>query len=118
MSLHETCSVEDFMDRLKSGKEVLGMFKLHGIHASPLFCCNYIKLLVDYKNINMQDGRKKGCNFHLWFDPPMCPRSKTIIPGLLRKVEKLEDVVAAKKKKERLLLMVVVLMFVICFFLM
>lgn len=32
----------------------------------------------------------------------MCPRSKAIIPGMLRKAEKLEAELAQKKKKERI----------------
>lgn len=40
---------------------------------------------------------KKGCNFHLWFDPSIFPRLKAIINGLLRKVEKFEGEVAKKK---------------------
>ena len=31
-----------------------------------------------------------GCGFFRWIDPPMCARSKTIIPGLLRKIRELE----------------------------
>ncbi|XP_074378300.1 uncharacterized protein LOC141719829 [Apium graveolens] len=37
------------------------------------------------------EQRSNACNFHLWFDPPMCQRSRMIIPGLLRRIEKLEE---------------------------
>ncbi|KAK6137742.1 hypothetical protein DH2020_028494 [Rehmannia glutinosa] len=31
-----------------------------------------------------------GCRLFEWEDPPMCHRAKAIIPGLLRKINKLE----------------------------
>ncbi|CAH9142906.1 unnamed protein product [Cuscuta epithymum] len=31
-----------------------------------------------------------GCNMFEWIDAEMCPRSKVIIPGLLRKINKLQ----------------------------
>ncbi|XP_074374320.1 uncharacterized protein LOC141714718 [Apium graveolens] len=37
------------------------------------------------------EDRRNSCNFHFWFDPPMCQRSRMIIPGLLKKIDKLED---------------------------
>ncbi|GER38052.1 GRF zinc finger family protein [Striga asiatica] len=36
------------------------------------------------------DCAEKACRFWNWFDPPMCARSKEIIPGLLRKINRLE----------------------------
>ena len=32
-----------------------------------------------------------GCQYFQWIDPPMCNRSKQIIPGLLRRVSKNDD---------------------------
>ncbi|KAK6121476.1 hypothetical protein DH2020_044784 [Rehmannia glutinosa] len=44
-----------------------------------------------------------GCSFFDWEDPPMCRRSKVIIPGLLRKINALkEDVFALEEKVEGL----------------
>ncbi|KAG8379460.1 hypothetical protein BUALT_Bualt07G0090800 [Buddleja alternifolia] len=34
------------------------------------------------------DGK---CDFFTWFDPPMCARSKLIIPGLLRRLNRQEE---------------------------
>ena len=31
------------------------------------------------------------CGFFEWLDPPMCSRSKQIIPGLLKKINRLEN---------------------------
>ncbi|KAK2635806.1 hypothetical protein Ddye_030598 [Dipteronia dyeriana] len=31
-----------------------------------------------------------NCGFFRWSDPPMCARSKVIIPGLLRRIQDLE----------------------------
>ncbi|XP_017245521.1 uncharacterized protein LOC108217189 [Daucus carota subsp. sativus] len=41
--------------------------------------------------MRFKDNRSNACNFHQWFDPPMCARSKAIIPGLLRRIRNLED---------------------------
>lgn len=38
----------------------------------------------------MQGVGGRECNYFTWFDPPMCARSKMIIPGLLRKISDLE----------------------------
>ncbi|KAK6140688.1 hypothetical protein DH2020_025570 [Rehmannia glutinosa] len=32
-----------------------------------------------------------GCCYFVWIDPPMCTRARQIIPGLLKKVNKLEN---------------------------
>ncbi|KAK6148932.1 hypothetical protein DH2020_016457 [Rehmannia glutinosa] len=32
-----------------------------------------------------------GCRYFDWEDPPMCPRSRIIIPGLLKKLNALDD---------------------------
>ncbi|CAL9029691.1 unnamed protein product, partial [Prunus brigantina] len=35
--------------------------------------------------------QRNGCTFWEWADPEMCDRSKHIIPGLLRKINRLEE---------------------------
>ncbi len=30
------------------------------------------------------------CGFFRWYDPPICARSKMVIPGLLRRIEELQ----------------------------
>ena len=32
-----------------------------------------------------------NCAFSRWYDPPMCPRSVVIIPGLLRRINNLQE---------------------------
>lgn len=59
-------------------------------------CCNLRSMTHDII-LQMQDSRK-GCNYCLWFDPPLCPRLKAIIPRLLRKAEKLEVELCSKEK--------------------
>ncbi|XP_031096991.1 uncharacterized protein LOC116001243 [Ipomoea triloba] len=39
--------------------------------------------------------------FMRWYDPPMCPRSKRIIPGLLRRINKIEEENVKLKSKLR-----------------
>ncbi|KAL4384940.1 hypothetical protein GQ457_15G016590 [Hibiscus cannabinus] len=34
--------------------------------------------------------RRRSCNFFSWYDPPLNPRSRAIIVGLLRKVKAME----------------------------
>ncbi|KAK6150062.1 hypothetical protein DH2020_017587 [Rehmannia glutinosa] len=41
-----------------------------------------------------------GCTFFNWIDPPMCSRARQIIPGLLKKINKLEDQVKEFEKLE------------------
>ncbi|KAL0289400.1 UNVERIFIED_CONTAM: hypothetical protein Scaly_2703300 [Sesamum calycinum] len=44
-----------------------------------------------------------GCGFFVWEDPPMCTRSKKIIPGLLCKLNKIEEEFSEMKNKVNLL---------------
>ncbi|GER56895.1 GRF zinc finger containing protein [Striga asiatica] len=45
----------------------------------------------------------RGCDFFDWYDPPMCRRSKIIIPGLLRKMNEREvEIKKLKLKNEHL----------------
>ncbi|CAH9069457.1 unnamed protein product [Cuscuta europaea] len=62
-------------------------------------CGKELKLLTTWKPENC--GRRfwkcvgnewsEGCGLMDWFDPPMCKRSKKIIPGLLRKLNGYEN---------------------------
>ncbi|CAA0828986.1 Unknown protein [Striga hermonthica] len=50
--------------------------------------------------LNYEHG---GCDYFDWFDPPMCRRSKMIIPGLLRKMnERQTEIEKLKQKNEKL----------------
>ena len=49
----------------------------------------------------MQRNERKGCGYYRWHDPPVEGRLKNIIPGLLRKIEKLEDEIKELKRKEQ-----------------
>ncbi|XP_060973823.1 uncharacterized protein LOC133039487 [Cannabis sativa] len=40
-----------------------------------------------------------GCKFWEWYDPPMCERAAVVIPGLLRKIGKLEDELSSMTSK-------------------
>ncbi|XP_058194354.1 uncharacterized protein LOC131311052 [Rhododendron vialii] len=35
-------------------------------------------------------GKDGACGFFVWVDPPMCARSRVVIPGLLRSIGRLE----------------------------
>ncbi|KAL3635148.1 hypothetical protein CASFOL_019695 [Castilleja foliolosa] len=41
------------------------------------------------------------CGFFRWFDEEMCSRSKEVIPGLLRKTNKLELLLAAEQENNK-----------------
>ncbi|KAL3623450.1 hypothetical protein CASFOL_032266 [Castilleja foliolosa] len=43
-----------------------------------------------------------SCGFFRWFDEEMCSRSKEVIPGLLRKTNKLELLLATEQEKNKL----------------
>ncbi|CAB4279383.1 unnamed protein product [Prunus armeniaca] len=47
------------------------------------------------------------CTAKAWFDPAMCERSKTMIPGLLKSRNKLEKSVAKERQREKVILGVV-----------
>ncbi|CAA0829044.1 Unknown protein [Striga hermonthica] len=57
-----------------------------------------------------------GCNYFSWIDPPMCPRSRQIIPGLLKRVNRLENELATRKSREKWLWGMMVLSWLIMFF--
>ncbi|KAL7124209.1 hypothetical protein ABFS83_14G033100 [Erythranthe nasuta] len=48
-------------------------------------------------------GKSTYCGVFKWLDPEICGRSKMIIPGLLRRVNKLEAELACFKEKEEIL---------------
>ncbi|GFQ05671.1 hypothetical protein PHJA_002711200 [Phtheirospermum japonicum] len=43
-----------------------------------------------------------GCTYFSWVDAPMCDRARHIIPGLLRRVNRLEAEVQRKNLREKL----------------
>nr|GMC80076.1 uncharacterized protein LOC109191851 [Ipomoea batatas] len=42
-----------------------------------------------------------GCGFVSWYDPPMCSRSKSIIPGLLRRLNRNDEEIERLQSKLR-----------------
>ncbi|KAH1098449.1 hypothetical protein J1N35_015370, partial [Gossypium stocksii] len=72
------------------------------------YCENPAKLNMSWSNDN--PGRRffgckkfgsrfrKPCRFFSWFDPPLMPRSRFVVLGLLKKVRALED---ARKRERR-----------------
>nr|GMD83572.1 zinc finger, GRF-type [Ipomoea batatas] len=40
-----------------------------------------------------------SCGFVKWYDPPMCPRSERIIPGLLKRINKNEEVIVKNEEE-------------------
>ncbi|KAG8384113.1 hypothetical protein BUALT_Bualt04G0084500 [Buddleja alternifolia] len=41
-----------------------------------------------------------GCGFFVWLDPPMCERSRNVIPGLLRSVNRLQAELETARQRE------------------
>ncbi|GER52414.1 GRF zinc finger containing protein, partial [Striga asiatica] len=58
-----------------------------------------------------------GCTYYLWIDPPMCTRARQILPGLLKKNEKLEDELKRKRFSERCMWLVLVLSWMVVYLL-
>ena len=48
-----------------------------------------------------------GCNFFCWFDLPIFNRARQVIPGLLYRVNLLEEKVEAQKRRDEKLLVAV-----------
>ncbi|KAG8369938.1 hypothetical protein BUALT_Bualt14G0065300 [Buddleja alternifolia] len=51
-----------------------------------------------YGQLEKENG---GCGFFSWLDPPMCERSKNVIPGLLRSIRSMEEAERKANKRER-----------------
>ncbi|KAH7866229.1 hypothetical protein Vadar_017434 [Vaccinium darrowii] len=64
-------------------------------------------LQTSWTNVNpgrrFVDCPNDSCKDFEWFDPPMCPRSVQIIPGLLRVRNNMEKELSVRKKKEKML---------------
>ncbi|KAK4395699.1 hypothetical protein Sango_1724200 [Sesamum angolense] len=73
------------------------------------YCGKKACLRTSWTNNNLRRGFHgcgdvaSGCGFFVWEDPPMCTRSKKIIPGLLRKLNKIEEEFSEMKNKVNLL---------------
>ncbi|GMN58997.1 hypothetical protein TIFTF001_028097 [Ficus carica] len=67
------------------------------------FCDRPSKLMTAWRDAN--PGRSKirtgACVFWRWFDPPICPRSRQIIPGLLRRIKELKDQLRGLKLQDQ-----------------
>ncbi|KAH7864188.1 hypothetical protein Vadar_026779 [Vaccinium darrowii] len=68
-------------------------------------CGNRREMHTSWTTIN--PGRRfvscpnDSCKDFAWFDPPMCARSVQIIPGLLKKANKMEAEITRLKAKEK-----------------
>ncbi|XP_019151915.1 PREDICTED: uncharacterized protein LOC109148635 [Ipomoea nil] len=59
----------------------------HHLRSSPTTILSYEGVVEDQCRSQRQDG----CGFVELYDPPMCYRSKRIIPGLLKRINRLEE---------------------------
>ncbi|TYH06458.1 hypothetical protein ES288_A08G157300v1 [Gossypium darwinii] len=55
---------------------------------------------------------QKPCQFFSWFDPPLTPRSRMVLLGLLKRLRTLED---ARKRERRTWFLVLVIVTVLLF---
>ncbi|KAG4166904.1 hypothetical protein ERO13_A13G164050v2 [Gossypium hirsutum] len=86
------------------------------------FCGDPAKLSMSWSNDKL--GRRffgcnkfgsrfrKPCRFFSWFDPPLTPRSRMVLLGLLKKLRTLED---ARKRERRTWFLVLVIVTVFLF---
>ncbi|KAH1084398.1 hypothetical protein J1N35_024159 [Gossypium stocksii] len=80
------------------------------------YCGNPAKLNMSWSNDNpgrrffgckkFGNGFRQLCRFFSWFDPPLTPRSRFVVLGLLKKLRSLED--ARKRERRRWLLLLVI----------
>ncbi|KAL2461288.1 GRF-type domain-containing protein [Abeliophyllum distichum] len=47
------------------------------------------------------DQKGDRCRCFVWYDPPICDRSKVVIPGLLRSTRRLEDEISTLQADNR-----------------
>ncbi|TYH06939.1 hypothetical protein E1A91_A08G182400v1 [Gossypium mustelinum] len=86
------------------------------------YCGNPAKLNTSWSNDNpgrrffgrkkFSSGFRKPCRFFSWFDPPLTPRLRVVLLGLLKKVKTLED---ARKRERRTWFLVLVIVTVLLF---
>ncbi|CAL8115335.1 unnamed protein product [Prunus armeniaca] len=60
-------------------------------------------------------SREKGCRFFQWFDAKMCEHSKSLIPGLLRKIDRVEKENAKIGAKSKILWVAMLLSWLVVF---
>ncbi|CAL8990131.1 unnamed protein product, partial [Prunus brigantina] len=58
---------------------------------------------------------EKGCRFFQWFDAEMCEHSKSLIPGLLRKIDRVEKENAKIRAKSKILWAAMLLSWLVVF---
>ncbi|KAK5770600.1 hypothetical protein PVK06_046751 [Gossypium arboreum] len=86
------------------------------------YCGNSAKLNTCWSNNNLgrrffgckqfDSGFRKSCRFFSWFDPPLTPRLRVVLLGLLKKVKTLKD---ARKREKRTWFLVLVIVTVLLF---
>ena len=67
--------------------------------------------------MNVLKMQQNHCGFFTWVDPPMCARSKEIIPGLLRRINTGENEIKRYKRRERTWMVLLLVLLQIIFFL-
>ncbi|TYH91893.1 hypothetical protein ES332_A13G144200v1 [Gossypium tomentosum] len=75
---------------------------------SVCYCGNTVKLNTSWSNNNPSNRFfwckkfgsrfRKSCRFFTWFDPPLTPRSRIVLLGLLKKVRTLENARRTERK--------------------
>ncbi|PWA34818.1 zinc finger, GRF-type [Artemisia annua] len=89
------------------------------------FCGNEAVLRTSWTNTN--PGRRfwscsqsvPNCGFFLWFDPPMCVRSRAIIPGLLTSRNLLQErlnTLASANRRLKMWMICSWLLFIVMFY--
>ncbi|GER41163.1 GRF zinc finger containing protein [Striga asiatica] len=56
-----------------------------------------------------------GCTYFIWIDPPMCMRSRQVIPGLRKRVDRLEAEIRRKNIREKMLLFVLLVSWIVVY---
>ncbi|KAL6286841.1 hypothetical protein ACE6H2_011231 [Prunus campanulata] len=72
------------------------------------FCGGFARLETSWTKDNPRRRfwtccRNKGCGYFKWLDPQMCARSKMIIPGLLKSIDKADDELHRSHRREKIL---------------
>ena len=77
--------------------------------ATEMCFCNKVSVVkTSWTNRNpgrrfLSCGKRNGCSFFIWIDPPMCNRARMIIPGLLRRLTEMEEDIKRAKRREKIL---------------
>ena len=54
--------------------------------------------------------RPDRCKYFEWLDEPICARGRSIIPGLLRRINKMEETIEKGRRREKIMICIILML--------